>query len=98
MGKQYCVVKDGKCFEGLIEEIVEHCCIIYFVGKRVYVKFKGYNVIEFPSYSDDFTPEEVNRDINRAVLRMLPTFGYKVYEECEFSQNYIETFRLSSCF
>jgi hypothetical protein len=81
MGKQYCIVKDGKCFEGSIEEIVEHCCIIHFIDNRIYVKFKGQDIVELPSYPIFFNSEEVNREINRIILRMLSKFGFNVYEE-----------------
>jgi len=76
----YCVVKEGKAFEGTKEGIVSQICTFKFDNKnQLVVQFKGFNPVVYHSYNSEFTEKEMYKDAIKFIFNKLKDYGYHIY-------------------
>jgi hypothetical protein len=81
----YCVVKDGKAFEGSRENILSQICKYRIdENRRVHVKFDGYTEVRLISYAEVFTYDEICKDMIEVIFSKLPNYGYRIYRDIGF--------------
>jgi hypothetical protein len=83
----YCAVKleDNKAFIGTKEEIVFQICKIEIKENNIpYFKVKGFVEERGCNYSDEFTVEEIKKEVIERIWKHLPYYHYKVFRDIGF--------------
>ena len=83
---EYCLTKDGHCFEGSAADVVNAICEITLIDRRLVVRFSKNKASswneprEFHSYGDSWAVDEMCRDACQFVLeRLTRDYGYRIY-------------------
>jgi len=78
----FCVVKDGKCYEGSRAEILSQVgTYVLTEDRKLYAKFHGFQEVGFHSYGPEYTDAEIREDAIRFLFNKLLDLGYRVYRE-----------------
>jgi hypothetical protein len=82
--RAYCLVKDGKAYEGTKAELVWQLCPYSLRNKTVTYQVKGYNPANF-WYGQDWLDEEIRKDIAQVLFNALTNkYGFKMYKDIGF--------------
>jgi hypothetical protein len=82
--KTYCVVKDGKFFEGSKKDILSYFCRWWFDDKgRLNYCITGYKSKILHSYSKEWTQEEINKDAIESIWCRLKDYRFNIYQKGE---------------
>lgn len=80
----YCVVKDGKAFEGSKEDIINQIFTWGFEKNQLFAKCKGFKEALYHSYKEDWMAGERYKDAIQFLFGKLKDFGYKNYRDIGF--------------
>jgi hypothetical protein len=77
----YCLVKDGKAYEGTKEQIVLQICNFEFINRRLVVHFPYWCLpVRLHTYSKEWTEHEMNCDAIVIIFdRLINNYGYRMY-------------------
>jgi len=82
--KSYCLVKDGKAYEGSKEDIVERLVNFKLDDNRIlYYKIRvgNYPEIQAHSYGEKWIPSEMYQDVINFLFNKLKECGFKEYKQ-----------------
>lgn len=81
----HCLIKGDKGYEGTKEEIVSKICKWRLsINNTLFVQFNGYKEYMYHSYNNEFTKEEIYRDIINFIFNKSSEIGYSHYRNLGF--------------